>query len=153
MIDLCHANGALFIQDEMITGFKSDFPGSISKFNSKPDMATWGKGIANGFSFCALTGTKEVMELGGIRNTGAEKLFLISTTHGGETSAIAAGLATIKEFLDKNVIQHNHSIGDYLITQLVKTINDYIYNKKWKEYLNVSDKFKQMSENNVIKKK
>ena len=127
-IELCHANGALFIQDEMITGFKSDFPGSISKHNSKPDMATWGKGIANGFSFCALTGTKEVMELGGIRNKGAEKLFLISTTHGGETSAIAAGLATIREFQTKDVVGHNHSIGDYLITQLQKTIKEHNLN-------------------------
>ena len=117
-INLCHDNGALFIQDEMITGFKTDFPGCTSKYNSKPDMATWGKGIANGFSFCALTGTREVMEMGGIRNKGADKLFLISTTHGGETTAIAAGLATISEFQHKDVIRHNHSIGDYLIKQL-----------------------------------
>ncbi len=55
-IELTHENGALFILDEMVTGFKTGFPGSISKFNIKPDMATWGKGIANGFSFCALTG-------------------------------------------------------------------------------------------------
>jgi glutamate-1-semialdehyde aminotransferase len=39
-------------------------------------MATWGKGIANGFSFCALTGKKEIMELGGIRRKGEEKVFL-----------------------------------------------------------------------------
>jgi len=55
-IDLAHKNGAMWIMDEMITGFKSDFPGSIKKFNAEPDFCTWGKGIANGFSFCALTG-------------------------------------------------------------------------------------------------
>lgn len=123
-IDLCHAHGAVFIQDEMITGFKAGFPGSISKYDSKPDMATWGKGIANGFSFCALTGTKEVMELGGIRNEGADKVFLISTTHGGETTAIAAGLATIEEFQHKNVIEHNHVIGDHLINGLKQAITE-----------------------------
>jgi len=133
-IDLCHEHGALFIQDEMITGFKSDFPGSISKFNTKPDMATWGKGIANGFSFCALTGTREVMELGGIKKEGAEKLFLISTTHGGETSAIAAGLATIKEFQEKDVIRHDHAIGDYLIQQL----NDVIKSHQLNNHIEVS---------------
>jgi hypothetical protein len=37
------------------------------------------------------------------------------------------------------------------LSELGNTINDYIYNKKWKNYLNVSDKFKQMSENNLIK--
>ncbi|TGD58109.1 glutamate-1-semialdehyde 2,1-aminomutase [Flavobacterium humi] len=113
-IDLCHANGALFIADEMVTGFKTDFPGSITKYGLKPDMATWGKGIANGFSFCALTGTKEIMELGGITREGEEKVFLISTTHGGETHGLAAAIATIKEYREKDVIAHNHSIGKKL---------------------------------------
>lgn len=113
-IALAHKHGALYIADEMITGFKTDFPGSIKKYKASPDMATWGKGIANGFSFCALTGKKEVMELGGIRNKGAEKVFLISTTHGGETHAIAAALATIDVFEKNNVIEHNHEIGRYL---------------------------------------
>jgi glutamate-1-semialdehyde aminotransferase len=114
-IDLAHQEGALFIIDEMVSGFKSAFPGSMTKYDLKPDMATWGKGIANGFSFCALTGTKGIMELGGITNVGEEKVFLISTTHGGETHAMAAANATINEFKTKSVIQHNHSIGDALI--------------------------------------
>lgn len=116
-IALAHQNGALFIIDEMITGFKTHFPGTLVKYGVEPDMTTWGKGIANGFSFCALTGKKEVMELGGIRKTGTEKLFLISSTHGGETHAIAAGLATIDEFLKHNVVAHNHAIGDAFITK------------------------------------
>ncbi|MHA8097399.1 glutamate-1-semialdehyde 2,1-aminomutase [Aquirufa antheringensis] len=114
-IDLTHEHGALFIIDEMVSGFKSAFPGSISKYNLKPDMATWGKGIANGFSFCALTGTKEIMELGGITKVGEEKVFLISTTHGGETHALAAVNATIDIFKKENVVNHNQKIGDALI--------------------------------------
>ena len=110
-IELVHKNGAIYILDEMVTGFKTDFPGSIKKYNIKPDIATWGKGIANGFSFCAMTGTKEIMDLGGILNEGEEKVFLTSTTHGGETHTLAAGLATIKVFEEQNVIKHNHSIG------------------------------------------
>ncbi|GAB4139944.1 MAG: glutamate-1-semialdehyde 2,1-aminomutase [Bacteroidia bacterium] len=115
-IQLAHQHGALYIVDEMITGFKSSFAGSITKFGVVPDMATWGKGIANGFSFCALTGKKEIMELGGIRKTGSQKLFLVSTTHGGETSSIAAGLATIAEFEKHDVIGHNHRMGDLFIS-------------------------------------
>ena len=114
-IDLTHQNGALFIIDEMVSGFKTAFPGATTKYDLKPDMATWGKGIANGFSFCALTGTKEVMQIGGITNNGAEKVFLISTTHGGETHTMAAANATIDVFEKENVIKHNHQIGDALI--------------------------------------
>lgn len=114
-IGLAHEYGALFIVDEMITGFKTAFPGSITKYDLKPDMATWGKGIANGFSFCALTGTEEVMQLGGINRPGAEKVFLISTTHGGETHAMAAALATIDTFRKKNVIERQHALGKQLV--------------------------------------
>ena len=44
----------------MVTGFKVDFPGPFQNTKLTPDLATWGKGIANGFSFCALTGKKEI---------------------------------------------------------------------------------------------
>ncbi len=130
-IDMAHQNGTLWIMDEMITGFKTDYPGSIKKFNAKPDMATWGKGIANGFSFCALTGKKEIMEYGGIRRKGEKKVFLVSTTHGGETHAIAAGLATMDFFENNKVLEHNHSIGDYYIEGVNKilaelALQDYI---------------------------
>ena len=121
-IALAHKDGALFIIDEMITGFKTHFPGTLVKYGVEPDLTTWGKGIANGFSFCALTGKKEIMELGGIRRTGTEKLFLISSTHGGETHAIAAGLATIDIFLKENVVAHNHAIGDRFIAKTREVI-------------------------------
>jgi glutamate-1-semialdehyde 2,1-aminomutase len=133
-IDLAHRDGALWIMDEMITGFKTDFPGSMTKFNAKPDMATWGKGIANGFSFCALTGTKEIMEYGGIERIGQPKVFLVSTTHGGETHAIAAGLATIEVFENEPVLEHNHSIGDYFI----KGANDIIARHNLNDFVQTS---------------
>lgn len=114
-IDLAHRHGALWIMDEMITGYKTAYPGSMKRYNVTPDIATWGKGIANGFSFCCMTGKKEVLELGGIRNTGTEKLFLVSTTHGGETCSIAAAIATMDEFEKEDVIGHNQRMGQRFI--------------------------------------
>jgi glutamate-1-semialdehyde 2,1-aminomutase len=134
-IELTHKHGALFIVDEMITGFKLDFPGAMKKYNLKPDMTTWGKGTANGFSFCALTGTKEVMELGGIRKKGSEKVFLISTTHGGETHSLAAGIATIEEFQTKDVLGHNQSIGSYFL----KVMNEVIGKQGLQEFVSVAN--------------
>jgi spore coat polysaccharide biosynthesis protein SpsF len=133
-IQLAHDNGALYILDEMVTGFKTAFPGSIKKYDLEPDMATWGKGIANGFSFCALTGKKKVMELGGILNSGSEKVFLISTTHGGETHAMAAAIATIHEFQKYDVITHNHDVGKLLV-QLCRKI---IYDKGLADFIQVT---------------
>ena len=130
-IKLTQKNGAVFILDEMITGFKVDFPGAISKYSLTPDLATWGKGIANGFSFCALTGKSEIMDHGSILNEGQEKVFLISSTHGGETNAIRAGIKTIEEFKTKNVINHIHNIGN----QLIKTSKSLIIKKGLSEFI------------------
>lgn len=123
-IKLAHTEGALFIVDEMITGFKTDLPGSITKFNLDADMATWGKSTANGFSFCALTGKRDVMQLGGITDKGREKVFLISTTHGGETHAIGAGLATIDFYAKNDVIAKNQRTGQLLIDGCREIIHD-----------------------------
>ena len=131
-IKITQSNGALFILDEMVTGFKVDFPGAISRYNLNPDLATWGKGISNGFSFCALTGKKEVMELGGILNKGEEKVFLTSTTHGGETHSIRAALKTIEIFKKNQVIVHNHKMGDFLISRATEVIRKYDIEKSIK---------------------
>jgi glutamate-1-semialdehyde aminotransferase len=146
LIDLVHKHGALFIQDEMVTGFKTDYPGSIKKFNVEPDLATWGKGIANGFSFCALTGKKEIMDLGGIKNIGSERVFLTSTTHGGETHAMVAAMATLDEYQDKQVIKHMHEKGNLFLNEINSIVeshkmNDFItvYNYPWTPVVGFKD--------------
>jgi glutamate-1-semialdehyde 2,1-aminomutase len=108
---LCKDRGVVLILDEMISGFKWSLQGAHNYYGVKPDLATWGKGIANGFSACALTGRAEIMELGGIRNEGTDKLFLISTTHGAETTGLAAMIATIREFTTHNMIESNWARG------------------------------------------
>ena len=97
VIDLCRANGALFVLDEMITGFRWHLGGAQAMYGIEPDLSTFGKGMANGFALSALAGRREIMELGGLR-TDRDRVFLLSTTHGGETCALAAGLATISVY-------------------------------------------------------
>ena len=123
-VNLAHDNGALFITDEMVTGFKTYLPGSTVKYNLDADLTTWGKGIANGFSFCALTGKKKIMELGGIKNKNREKVFLISTTHGAETTSLAAVNATIDFFKKKKVISKNKNLLKKLIEGCKKIIQE-----------------------------
>jgi glutamate-1-semialdehyde 2,1-aminomutase len=120
--DLCKDRGVLLILDEMITGFKWGLTGAQSYYGVKPDLATWGKGIANGFSACALTGRADIMELGGIRREGDDKLFLISTTHGAETTGLAAMIATINEFKQHNMIDSNWTRGAVLKSRLEQVI-------------------------------
>lgn len=113
--DICHKNGAVFILDEMITGFRWHLQGAQAYYDAEPDLSTFGKGMANGFSVSALAGKKEIMKLGGIKDTGSEKLFLLSTTHGGEMCGLGAFLAAIKFYKEHNVIEHLWNYGEKLI--------------------------------------
>ena len=113
---LCKKNGAVFILDEMITGFRWDLQGAMKVYDIEPDLATFGKGMANGFALAALVGKKEIMDLGGIRNEGAERVFLISTTHGSEMSAFGAFIKTVEVYKTLAVTSHLWDYGKKLIT-------------------------------------
>jgi glutamate-1-semialdehyde 2,1-aminomutase len=103
---LTRREGALFILDEMITGVRWHLQGAQSYFDVEPDLSTFGKGMANGFALSALVGRREFMEVGGIRRHGAERVFLMSTTHGSEMPALGAFLATLKIYREDDVIDH-----------------------------------------------
>lgn len=114
--ELCRKNGAVFVLDEMITGFRWDLHGAMKVYGIEPDLATFGKGMANGFALAALIGKKEIMDLGGIRREGEERVFLISTTHGSEMSAFGAFIKTIEIYRREKVTDHLWSYGDKLIS-------------------------------------
>ncbi len=113
---LCKKNGAVFILDEMITGFRWDLQGAMKVYDIEPDLATFGKGMANGFALAALIGKKEIMNLGGIKEEGAERVFLISTTHGSEMSAFGAFIKTIDVYKKLDVTSHLWEYGKKFIT-------------------------------------
>ncbi len=104
--DLCHANGALFILDEMITGFRWHSGGAQAAFDIVPDLSCFGKALGNGFSISALAGKREFMERGGLTQTVSPRVFLLSTTHGAETHAMAAAIATMHVYRHEPVIAH-----------------------------------------------
>lgn len=111
--DLCEKNGALLIFDEVVSGFRFHLGGAQVVAGVTPHLAAFGKAMANGFSVSALVGQREFMRLGGLDHD-QERVFLLSTTHGGETHCLAAALATIKVIRDQNVIEHFYNIGQYL---------------------------------------
>jgi glutamate-1-semialdehyde 2,1-aminomutase len=107
---IARRGGAVFVLDEMVTGYRSDFPGAGARYGVEADLSTWGKSIGNGFSFAALTGRADIMDLGGIKQRVAPRVFLISSTHGGEAHAIAAAQATLREYQSKDVLGHQRRI-------------------------------------------
>jgi glutamate-1-semialdehyde 2,1-aminomutase len=108
--ELCHRNGAVLVFDEMITGFRWHNAGAQHVYGVTPDLSTFGKAIANGFSLSALAGRREIMQLGSYDHD-RERVFLMSTTHGAETHSLAAGIATMSTYRDEDVIGHLHRQG------------------------------------------
>ncbi len=91
-------NGAVLIFDEIVTGFRISLGGAQEYFNVTPDMACFGKGMANGMPLSTIVGKREIMK----------KLndVFFSFTFGGETTSIAAAISTINEMKKKNAIKH-----------------------------------------------
>lgn len=105
--DLCHENGALLIFDEVVDGFRFSIGGAQKYFGVIPDLATFGKAAANGMPLSIIAGKKEIMDA-------VDKQIFISTTFGGETLSLAAGIAVMKELKYKDVTDRIWSLGEKL---------------------------------------
>ena len=108
---LCKKHGIVFILDEMITGFRWDIKGAQHLYGVNPDLCTFGKAMANGFSVSCIAGKRKIMKLGSIENIGQERTFLLSTTHGAEMSSLGAFVATYNFMKKEPVIKHMWNYG------------------------------------------
>ncbi len=66
--------------------------------------------MGNGFPISALAGKREYMELGGLR-TDAERVFLLSTTHGPESGSLAAFRAVVRAYATTDPIARMEAAG------------------------------------------
>ncbi|GAA3243047.1 glutamate-1-semialdehyde 2,1-aminomutase [Pseudonocardia petroleophila] len=110
---LADAHGCVLVFDEMITGFRWSEAGAQGLYGVVPDLSTFGKALGNGFAVAALAGRRELMELGGLRHRD-ERVFLLSTTHGAETHALAAAIAVMRTYREEGVVERLHALGDRL---------------------------------------
>ena len=83
--ELTQRENALLIFDEVITGFRLALGGAQEYFGVTPDLACFGKAMANGYPIAAVVGKREVMEL-------FDEVFF-SFTFGGEALSLAATAA------------------------------------------------------------
>ncbi|MFT3786258.1 MAG: glutamate-1-semialdehyde 2,1-aminomutase [Tepidisphaeraceae bacterium] len=112
--DLTIKHGALLVFDEIVAGFRLHTGGGQALHGITPDLSTWGKAMANGFSIAALAGRRDLMELGGLRQTERDRVFLLSTTNGAETSSLAACVKTIEVYKSRDVIGNIRRTGEQL---------------------------------------
>lgn len=101
--DVTHENGALLIFDEVVTGFRLSLGGAQQYYGVTPDLATFGKAIANGYALTAIAGRRDVMEF-------SKELF-ISSLFWDDTCTLAAGVATIKKMKREKAAEKVAALG------------------------------------------
>jgi glutamate-1-semialdehyde 2,1-aminomutase len=118
---LCEERGAILIFDEMITGFRWHLGGAQKFHGVIPHLSTFGKAMGNGFAITALMGNREIMRLGSLDHD-KKRVFLLSTTHGAETHALAASLETIRIYRERGVVEFLWKQGERLRALVNKSI-------------------------------
>lgn len=95
---LCHEYGALFILDEVMTGFRVAPGGAQEKWGLDPDITCLGKVIGGGLPVGAYAGKREIMQT----VAPAGPMYQAGTLSGNPL-AMVAGLVTIQELLKPGV--------------------------------------------------
>ena len=93
--ELCTANGALLVFDEVMTGFRVALGGAQEKYGIKPDLTCLGKVIGGGLPVGAYGGRRDIME----RVAPSGDVYQAGTLSGNPL-AVRAGMAQLR------VLQH-----------------------------------------------
>ena len=115
---LAHKYGAVLIFDEVVSGFRYALGGASELFGVKPDLAAFGKGMANGYAISAVAGKKELLKQ-------IEEGVFVSTTFGGDSVPMAAALATIKILEQPGFYKKLTKIGEIQRDGIAELINKY----------------------------
>ncbi|AQX12004.1 MULTISPECIES: aspartate aminotransferase family protein [Elizabethkingia] len=106
---LCKAHNALFILDEIQSGYGRTGKFFAHQFSGvKPDIITTAKGMGNGFPVAGVLISPDIKPKKG----------MLGTTFGGNYLACAASLAVLEILEKENLIQNAQEMGDYLVEQI-----------------------------------
>lgn len=97
---LCHAHGALFILDEVMTGFRVAIGGAQAAYGLNPDITCLGKVIGGGLPVGAYAGKRQYME-----HVAPAGTMYQAGTLSGNPLAMAGGLATLQVLQNKSVFE------------------------------------------------
>jgi glutamate-1-semialdehyde 2,1-aminomutase len=115
--DLCTEQGIVLIFDETVTGFRLSLNGAQGLFGVTPDLATFGKGIANGMPLSVVCGRKDIMSM-------LDEVFF-SFTYGGELLSIAAALEVINKLEQTAGLKQIEMCGHKLKQGLENLLEEY----------------------------
>jgi glutamate-1-semialdehyde 2,1-aminomutase len=115
----CTRHGAVLIFDEVMTGFRVGRQGAQGLFGISPDLTTLGKVVGGGMPLGALGGRRDIMQK--LAPTGP---VYQAGTLSGNPVAVAAGLATLREVLQKGFFERLSQATRSLADGLTQAAHD-----------------------------
>src|SRR5277367_5603630 len=105
LVDLCHKHGALFIADEIQSGFgRTGAMFASERYGIEPDLIVTAKSLGGGLPLAAVTGRAEIMDAPGPGGLGG--------TFAGNPLSCADALATLDLFENTNLLTRANELGD-----------------------------------------
>lgn len=107
--ELCDATDTVLVFDEVITGFRIDPGGAVSRYGVTPDLVVLAKAIAGGYPLAAVAGRADIIDrtMSGVVHAG---------TYNGNPVVLAAGGATLDALGEPGVYEaferHGRSLAD-----------------------------------------
>ncbi|HET6347468.1 MAG TPA: glutamate-1-semialdehyde 2,1-aminomutase [Candidatus Krumholzibacteria bacterium] len=117
--ELCRRHGAVFILDEVMTGFRVARGGAQEKWGLDPDLTCLGKVIGGGLPVGAYAGKRAIMEW----VAPAGKMYQAGTLSGNPL-AMAAGLATLRALFAPGVLERMERITATLVDGIAAAARD-----------------------------
>jgi glutamate-1-semialdehyde 2,1-aminomutase len=116
--------GFVLIFDEVKTGFRHAFGGYSAISGVTPDLAVYGKALANGYPIAAIGGRRELMDY--FVHPDASKRALLAGTYNAHPVPTAAAIATVERLLENGgeVYRHMDGLGEYLESRVHQELGD-----------------------------
>ena len=115
--EVCSDMGTVLIFDEVITGFRVAPGGAQQYFGVTPDLATFGKAIANGFPVSCLAGRGDLMDM-----------LVADVMHGGtynaQPASMAAVIATLTELDKEETFDVLNARGNRLMVGIARALKE-----------------------------
>ena len=113
--DLCHANDALLIFDEVSSGWRISLGSAQEWLGITPDMSVFAKAMSNGYPMGCVVGSREAMEP-------ADRMF-ISSSYWSDNIGLAASVTTINELKRRNSTGFFKEIGGKMAAALQDAVD------------------------------
>jgi glutamate-1-semialdehyde 2,1-aminomutase len=118
-LEMAHRYGALYIMDEVVTGFRLGKGGAQQRLGVMPDLTTLGKGLMNGFPSCGAVGGKsEYMDAANVSIPYKTPYTYVAGTLSGNALSVAACKYVVSTLATSNLLERAESMAEDVVRKL-----------------------------------